>query len=234
MVHKILQLFLFISFSALAQDFGSEKLFSKEIGKNIKAYRLKSQQAHNEQDFGRAKALFDSLISNVVNNSYMDDFKVKKLSGRTIRFYDFKKPVFLITYASWCTPGVGEIPALNEIADKYHKEIDFIILFWDSKSKVRKATRDYSKRFTIVYVDEMENNQDHIVETMKHSLGFPTTFFIDENKKIMDVRRGVLHPYNEEFSVSYNLNYNAFSNGIALLKNIVLKKETSSFSEKKP
>ena len=164
----------------------------------------------------------------------MDDFKVKKLSGRTIRFYDFKKPVFLITYASWCTPGVGEIPALNEIADKYHKEIDFIILFWDSKSKVRKATRDYSKRFTIVYVDEMENNQDHIVETMKHSLGFPTTFFIDENKKIMDVRRGVLHPYNEEFSVSYNLNYNAFSNGIALLKNIVLKKETSSFSEKKP
>ncbi len=77
MVHKILQLFLFISFSALAQDFGSEKLFSKEIGKNIKAYRLKSQQAHNDQDFGRAKALFDSLISNVVNNSYMDDFKVK-------------------------------------------------------------------------------------------------------------------------------------------------------------
>ena len=44
--------------------------------------------------------------------------------------------------------------------------------------------------------------------------------FIDKSKKIVDVRRGVLHPYNEEFNISYNLNYNAFLNGISLLKNL--------------
>ena len=234
MIKKLLLLFLLASFSAQGQDFGDEKLFSKEIGKNIKTYRQKSQQAYNDRDFERADFLFDSLIKNVVNNSYMDDFKVKKLSGRKVRFYDFKKPVFLMTYASWCTPGIGEIPALNEIASKYHKEIDFIVLFWDSKNKVKKATRDYSSKFTILYVDEMENTHDHIVQTMKHSLGFPTTFFIDENKKIMDVRRGVLHPYNEEFNVSYNLNYNAFANGIALLKNFALNSDIGSAVDKSP
>jgi thiol-disulfide isomerase/thioredoxin len=234
MIKKLLLLFLLISFSTLAQDLGSDKLFSKEIGRNMKKYRQKSQQAYADKDFERADFLFDSLIENVVNNSYMDDFKVKKLSGKKVRFYDFKKPVFLMTYASWCTPGIGEIPALNEIASKHHKEIDFIVLFWDSRNKVKKATRDYSNKFTILYVDEIENKQNFIVETMKHSLGFPTTFFIDKNKKIIDVRRGVLHPYNEEFNVSYNLNYNAFANGIALLKNFALNSDIGSSLNKTP
>jgi hypothetical protein len=66
----------------------------------------------------------------------------------------------------------------------------------------------------------MENTHDHIIETLKHSLGFPTSFFIDENKKIIDVRRGVLHHFNEEFNLSYELNHNAFQNGITLLKGV--------------
>ena len=220
MVKKLLLFILLVSFTTQAQQLEPNSLFSLEIGKNIKQYRQKSQLAYAKSDFERAEFLFDSLINNVVNGSYLDNFKVKKVSGRKVELYDFEKPVFLMTYASWCTPGVGEIPALNEVAEKYHKDIDFVVLFWDSKKKVRKIARNYSSKFTILYVDEKENTNDHIVETMKHSLGFPTTFFIDKTKKIVDVRRGVLHPYKEEFNVSYNLNYNAFLNGISLLKNL--------------
>tara|TARA_R110002072_G_scaffold23949_2_gene81941 strand:+ start:48400 stop:49113 length:714 start_codon:yes stop_codon:yes gene_type:complete len=217
---KLLYLFLLVSFIAQSQSIEQGTPFSEAIGKNIKKYRQKSQQAYAEKDFERAEFLFDSLINNVVNGSYLDNFKVKKISGRRVELNDFEKPVFLMTYASWCTPGVGEIPALNEVADKYHDEIDFVVLFWDSKKKVKKIAKDYSSKFTILYVDEKENTNDHIVETMKHSLGFPTTFFIDKSKQIVDVRRGVLHPYDEEFNVSYNLNYNSFLNGLSLLMNL--------------
>ena len=220
MSRKLLYLILLISFSALSQDFEPRNYFSKVIGENIKSYRLKSQQAYLDNDFEKANFLFDSLVNNVINGSYLDNFKVRKLSGRKVELNDFDKPIFLMTYASWCTPGSGEIPALNEIAKKYHKEIDFVILFWDSKSKVKKATRDYNRHITIVYVDETENTHDHIVETMKHSLGFPTSFFINEDKMIVDVRRGVLHPYNEDYTISFELNYNSFLNGISLLKNM--------------
>ena len=195
-------------------------LFSEAIGENIKKYIKNSQKAYAENDFERADFLFDSLINNVVNNSYLDNFKVKKINGRKVEFHDFEKPVFLMTYASWCTPGVGEIPALNQIAEKYSEVIDFVILFWDSKKKVKKVAGQYSKKIHILYVDENENTNGHVVETMKHSLGFPTSFFIDETKKIVDVRRGVLHPYNEKYSISFDLNYNAFLNGISLLKNL--------------
>ncbi len=217
---KLLYLILLVSFSALSQDLEPKNSFSKMIGENIKSYRKKSQKAYLENDLEKANFLFDSLINNVVNGSYLDNFKVRKLSGRKIELYDFDKPIFLMTYASWCTPGSGEIPALNEIAKKYHKEIDFIVLFWDSKNKVKKASKDYNKYISIVYVDEKENTNDHIVETMKHSLGFPTSFFINNDKMIVDVRRGVLHHYNEEFNISFELNYKSFLNGISLLKNM--------------
>jgi thiol-disulfide isomerase/thioredoxin len=224
MVKKLLLLILLFSFTVQSQTIEPNTLFSSVIGKNIKQYRQKSKLAYAKGDIERAEFLFDSLIKNVVNNSYLDNFKVKKLSGRKVELYDFEKPMYLLTYASWCTPGVGEIPALNEVAEKYYKDIDFVILFWDSKAKARKKARKYSSKFTVLYVDEKENTNDHIVETMKHSLGFPTTFFMDKNKKIVDVRRGASHRYNEEFNVSYNLNYNAFLNGISLLKNIAIQK----------
>ncbi len=223
MVRKLLYLFFLISFSSHSQNVEHEILFSEAIGENIKKYTKNSQKAYSENDFERANFLFDSLINNVINGSYLDNFKVKKPSGKKVEFHNFEKPVFLMTYASWCTPGVGEIPALNEIAEKYSKEIDFVILFWDSKEKVKKVAGEYSRKIHILYVDEKENTNGHVIEIMKHSLGFPTSFFIDKTKKIVDVRRGALHPYNEEYSISFELNYNSFLNGISLLKNTGLE-----------
>src|SRR5690606_25116284 len=225
-------LFLLLSISAQSQ-IGQRTFFSEAIGQNIKKYTTKSQLAYFDKDFERAEFLFDSLINNVVNGSYLDNFKVRKLSGKKIELYKFEKPIFLMTYASWCTPGAGEIPALNKVADK-NPDIEFVVLFWDSKKNVRKASRSYSSKINIVYVDEQENNNDHIVEIMKHSLGFPTSFFIDANKQIVDVRRGVLHPYNEKYEISFELNYNSFLNGISLLKTMGQETKDDIASKQRP
>ncbi len=225
MGRKLLLIFLLVTFSALSQDFESKSLFSKVVGENIRSYTKKAQLAYADGDFEKADFLFDSLINNVINGSHLDNFKVRKLSGRRIEFNHFEKPVFLITYASWCAPGIGEIPALNDLAAKHHKDIDFIVLFWDTKKKVRKASKKYNNKVSILYIDEKENTHDHIIEMMKHSLGFPTSFFMDKDKKIIDVRRGVLHPYNEEYDVSFELNHNAFINGISLLKSLGTENE---------
>ena len=225
MVKKIFLLVVFISSHTYSQNLEPVTFFSQAIGKNIKSYRIKSKKAYADKDFVRAEFLFDSLVKNVVNGSKLDNFKIRKPSGRQIEFHDFKKPIFLKTYASWCTPGAGEIPALNAIAKEYSDEIDFVVLFWDSKEKVKKASKKYSRKVKILYVDEIENKNDHVVGIMKHSLGLPTTFFVDENKMIKDVRRSVLHAFDEDYSTSYELNYNAYLKGISLLKGISEKED---------
>ena len=214
LLHLVL---LLLSFSAFSQRIAPYDLFSFKIKEHLKDYSLKADFAYENNDLEQGEFLFDSLVKNVVNGSYMDNFKFKKLSGRTVEFHDYEKPVFLMTYASWCTPGNGEIPALNRVVEEYHPYIDFVILFWDSRDKVKRVSKDYHPKIDIVYIDETENIHDHVIISLKHSLGFPTSFFISSTKKILDVRRGVLHPYSEEYDISYALNHDAFLEGIALL-----------------
>ncbi len=101
-------------------------------------------------------------------------------------------------------------------------------MFWDTKQNARKLGREYNNKIQVVYVNELDNTNTATVRAMKHSLGFPTSFFIDGNKKILDVRRGALHPYHEEYEISYELNYNSFLNGIALLKTLPSQNEISA------
>jgi len=218
MAKKLLILFLLISFTAISQEPEPKDLFSQAIGKNIRKYRREAKKAYATKDLQRANFLFDSLVNNVVNGTYIDNFKVRKFSGRKIELYNFEKPVYLITYASWCVPGVGEIPAFNDVADRYHNEIDFVVLFWGSKKKIRKVKRKYGRNVHVLYVDEKENRNDFAIRTMKHSFGFPTTFIMDKDKKILDVRRNFLHHYLEKYTSSYNSNYQSFTSGISLLQ----------------
>jgi len=219
MVKFLLFIFISVTFSLNSQEL-PEQNFSKIISKNIRKYNKNVKSAYRIKDYNRAQFLFDSFVKYAINGSYFDDFTVKKFKGRkSIAFNEFKKPIFLMTYASWCTPGSGEIPALNEVAKRFKNEIDFVVLFWDKRSSVRRVAKDYERNINVLYVDELDNKNSHIIRTLKHSLGFPTSFFLDKEKKILDVRRGVILPYNEVYSVSFSLNYESFRNGISLLLN---------------
>lgn len=215
----LLLLSLLICFSSPAQEDETKPLFSEAIGKNIRKYRVASKQAYRSKDEDRAQFLFDSLVKNVVNGTLLDDFKVHKYSGRKINLHKFEKPTYLITYASWCVPSIGEIPAFNDVADKNYKDIDFVVLFWGSKDKIRKFKSKYSKNIHVLYVDEKDNKNDFAIKSMKHSVGFPTSFFISRDKKILDVRRNHFDRFGEGYSNSYNSNFQSFMSGVSLLIN---------------
>lgn len=218
---KLLLLFFLITISAESQiEIDDTTLFSEAIRLNIRKYTRESQRAYAYRDFERAEFLYDSLVNNVVIGSHLDNFTVRKLSGRKIDLYRFKKPIFLITYSSWCVPAEGEIPALNALAKNYHKDIDFVVLFWDTRLNAKKSTKGYSRKINIIYVDETENTNNYIVEKMKHSLGLPTSFLIDKEKRIRAVQRGATQFYNPNNESSAELIYNYFLKSISILTDL--------------
>ena len=105
MSRKLLYIILLISFSALSQNIEPRNLFSRVIGENIKSYTTNSKQAYQNNNIERADFLFDSLIHNVVNGSYMDNFKVRKLSGGRTELNDFKKPITSVSWIAENTTG---------------------------------------------------------------------------------------------------------------------------------
>lgn len=220
----LLLLFLLLSNFAQSQvEPDDDKLFSEAIRLNIKKYTSESQRAYAYHDFDRAEFLYDSLVNNVVRGSVLDNFRVRKLSGRRIELYRYNKPIFLITYSSWCVPAEGEIPALNKIANQYHKQVDVVVLFWDTRMDAKKAAKKFSRKINVVYVDETENDNNHIVGRMKHSLGLPTSFLVDKDKKILAVRRGATQFHSEG---SPEAIYKYFISSISLLTQVGLLDKT--------
>lgn len=199
------------------EDF-NKTYFSEVIGKNIRGYRLASRAARYAQDDERLQFLFDSLVDHVVIGSYLDNFRVRKFGGRSIDLNYFKKPMYLITYADWCTPGIGEIPALNDLVQKNYNEIDFVVLFWGPRKTIRKIKQKLHPKITVLFVNEKENNNSFIIRRMKHSLGLPTTFLLSDQKRIINVSRLLTHHYGLAYEESYNKHFQYFTQKVALVK----------------
>jgi len=202
--------------------------FSGAIKINFKKYKRESELAYRKGDFERGKFLFDSLVDHRLAGTIFDDFTFKQSNGKKLKLSKIHKPIILITYASWCVQGKGEAQALNKLAQKYSKEVKFVVLFWDRKANMEKIAHKYNKHITVCYAHEYYKNDAPIVAALKHTLGLPTSYYLDENLKVVDIRRcGVkLCPNKNNEQKSYTLNYNAFLDGLSiLLINKDLKKE---------
>ncbi|MDX1604209.1 MAG: TlpA disulfide reductase family protein, partial [Salinimicrobium sediminis] len=201
--------------------------FSEALTTHLPKYKKQADKAYRTENLKRADFLFDSLYKYGLNGTKMENFKVQDLKKKPVALDDFQKPVYLTTYASWIVPTEGEIPALNKLSEKYGDQVDFVMLFWDSHSTTKELAKKYSKNITVLYVDEMKNDSPYVIKMMKHSLGFPTSFLLNKDKNIIDIRRKVSHPFGIEFEKSFDLNYDSFTSAISLL----LINDSSQYSQ---
>ncbi|RZS93482.1 AhpC/TSA family protein [Aquimarina brevivitae] len=205
-----------VFYSSIAQE-EVKVPFSVAISAHINKYNQRIDEAYEDNDMERATFLFDSLVDNHLKGTYMDNFQVNQLKGESLSLNSFEKPIYLVTYAAWCVPGIGEIPAFNDLVERFHDQIDFVVLFWDTEENLKSKADDYSEFAHLVYVDEKSNQNSYIINKLKHALGFPMTYFMDPDKKILDIRKVITHHSSESLSNSYNIHFNSLSKGVSLL-----------------
>ncbi|WP_339648868.1 TlpA disulfide reductase family protein [uncultured Salegentibacter sp.] len=215
MKRLLLLFFIILSLNIQAQTEKSDKLyFSDALVMHLPEYNKEAKAAYRYRRFEEADRLFENFVTTKLQGTYIDNFKFLNLKGKKVALYDYKKPVYLLTYASWCIPGKGEIPALNELADKYRDKIDFVIVFWDKKETAKKLSKQFNSHINVLYVDETRNNHAFVVEYLKHSLGLPTCYLIGGDREIRDIKRSIFHPYNLSKEESFELNYEAINSAI--------------------
>lgn len=192
--------------------------FAKALKSHIKKYNIECDLAFANKDTEKGQILFDSLVSNYLRGTTFEDYTLKSFGKRKLKLSNFHKPIFILTYASWCIPSKGEIPALNKLAQKYAKDVQFVILFWDKKHNVKKIARKFNHNISVCYAHESYKNDANIVANLKHTLGFPTSYFLDDNLKVINIKRGGAQPDNKSTYVkAYTLNYNSFREGLSSL-----------------
>ncbi len=202
--------------------------FTDVIKTNLKKYNTKSDIEFEKGNIEKGNALFDSLVQNNLVGSRFDDYSFKCINSRKVKLSKIKKPVFIITYASWCVINKGEIPALNKLARKYEKDFQMIVVFWDIRNDMKKISRQFNSNIKVCYANESYKNDEAVVATLKHTLGFPTSYFLDSDLKVVDIKRGgVSIPPKTLFKNALEINYIVFNNRIVhfLQKNELTKEQ---------
>lgn len=216
-------LFIFANYGSYAQE--KTLTFSEAIKNNIKKYNIQSDKEFEKGDIERGNALFDSLVQNHLVGSRFDDYSFKSINSRKVKLSKIKKPVFIITYASWCVINKGEIPALNKLARKYRDDVQFIVVFWDVKSDAKKSAKKFNNQIKVCYANESYKNDESVIATLKHSLGFPTSYFLNADLEVVDIKRGgVPIPPRTSIKKAFDLNFNVFNDRMVSFLN---KKEHS-------
>jgi thiol-disulfide isomerase/thioredoxin len=194
------------------------KLFTEAVRSNFLKYKYQSNEAYRTGDFERGQYLFDSLVNNQLVGSKFNDFTLKRVSNKKLKISKLKKPIFLVTYASWCIPSKGEIPALNKLAKEYNKDVEFIVIIWGKKKDAKKFSNKFSSRIEICYAHKNYKNDNEIVQSMRETLGFPTCYMIDEHLQVVDIKRGAAQPeLRTPIKKAIEMNYKVFEERLALI-----------------
>ncbi|MDG5492125.1 hypothetical protein [Psychroserpens sp. SPM9] len=208
-------LLLFISiFLVHAQQ--PKMYFDMQLSKHLKAYKTQSEVAIENNDKAHAEFLFDSLFNNHLKLSYISEMTLNKVNGGQLNTADVDHAFLLITKSAWEQIDEKEIEAINRMSKMYKGQVDIVVLFWTSRSIAKKRGSDFSSLVTVTYVDERDNNANHIIKPYKHSFGAPTCFFISENKQLLDIDR--------KFTANLNLEDSelAFESAHQQIKKLIL------------
>ncbi|RXG15654.1 thiol-disulfide isomerase/thioredoxin [Leeuwenhoekiella aestuarii] len=214
---RLLLFFFLLSFSITAQEESEKLFFSEALSLNLNNYNTKVDNALERGEFHYAKSLFDSLVKNHLQGSFIDPLKFERLSSSISSTEEIEKPTIILTYASWCIPSEGEIPVLNKMAQKYGDMVDFVVLFWDQKKTVRKLAKQFNTNIHIVYVDEVQNNHMQTVKLLKHALGISLSFVLAADGEILDINRRPPNKMNLSENQIFNQNINFLSRQIAAI-----------------
>ena len=117
------------------------------------------------------------------------DFQLDNLDGQHVSLNDFRgKPLLVNFWTSWCPPCRSEMPFIQDtFTDKKWADAGLVVLAIDigeSPSTVREFVKNYGLTFPVLLDVARDVSLEYYVR------GIPTTFFIDREGIIQDIRIG--------------------------------------------
>ncbi|MCX8026162.1 MAG: TlpA family protein disulfide reductase, partial [Thermanaerothrix sp.] len=118
------------------------------------------------------------------------DFRLSLLDGTVKSLVDYRdQPMILNFWASWCEPCRKEMPLLQQVHEGFGDRIFVVgINYAEPSSKVLSFVQALGITFPILLDSRGEVTERYQVA------GFPTTFFVNPNRKLVAYHVGELTP----------------------------------------
>ena len=115
------------------------------------------------------------------------DFQLPSLEGQSVSLSDFQgKPILLNFWATWCGPCRQEMPLLQAIFEEQSDNglVMLAINIGEPAPAVNNFMRNGNYSFPVLLDTERDVAQDYNIRAI------PTTFFIDEDGVIQEIKVG--------------------------------------------
>jgi peroxiredoxin len=117
------------------------------------------------------------------------DFTLLDFSGNSVSLADFEgNPVIMNLWATWCAPCRIEMPALQEINDKYQPD-GLAILALNQDEPVEVASEYFYDEMNLSFIPLQDINSSVAAEYGGLNV-LPTTYFIDRDGIISAIHHG--------------------------------------------
>ena len=111
-------------------------------------------------------------------------WQIYDMQGNQVSFDSLnRKPVFLNFWATWCPPCIAELPGIADLYEKYHNDVNFIIVSAESRAKVRAFAK--KKNF-----NQLPFYQNKTLPSDFSSQSIPTTFIINKEGVVVVSKKG--------------------------------------------
>lgn len=113
-------------------------------------------------------------------NGLAPDFTVLDMAGNSVKLSDyFGKPIIINFWATWCGPCKSELPAFNNMYEKYKDEVHFLFINLTDGSRetvegVTQFMEEEGYTFPVYFDTTME------AATIYGAYSIPMTFLIDD------------------------------------------------------
>lgn len=115
------------------------------------------------------------------------DFSLVDIDGNTHTLADYEGQVVIVNFwATWCNPCRAEMPALQEVYDKY-KDDGLVLLAInqdESLATINAFADEYELSFPILIDDTLQVSRQYDIQA------YPSTFFIDRRGRVRNSEFG--------------------------------------------
>jgi len=138
------------------------------------------------------------------------DFQLESLDGQTIKLSELRgRPVLLNFWATWCGPCRMEMPFLQQVAEDEEWKVRGLVILavnlGEPASKAQAFVQEYGLSFTVLL------DSDGGTGMLYNAQYIPTTYFIDNDGIIRDIKAGAFMNKSEIDRLLLNVFMNAES-----------------------